>query len=228
MITRSKMGDLADLKNIVQEVKDELKKVATNEKIDELIKSINDKDVKINELETRIKSLEQSNSLLERKIDDNESYLRRQNLRIIGIPQPADGSNESGDECMEKVKEEISKLGVPLNLDFALDRAHRIGKQKRDENGISIDRPMIVRFTSWHARTVVYRNRIKRGEVRFYTDLTKRRFLLKKHAIEHVKGNDKVKFVFADVNNNICIMLASGVKKVFNSEYEFETLLKNI
>ena len=36
---------------------------------------------------------------------------------------------------------------------------------------------------------------------------TSRRFQLKKKAIEKVKGNKRVKFVYADVNNNVCLML---------------------
>ena len=205
MLTRSKakMGDLADPRKIVEEVKLELRDKVTNQKIDELIKTINEKDIIISELEGRVKQLEWSYSLLERKADDHESYLRRQNLRIFGIPEPVD-RKENGEACLKKVKEEIAKLDVPLDLDVAIDRAHRIGPVKKDDKGKTVDRPMIVRFISWRARTIVYRNRPKyepnvRNKVRVFTDLTKRRFQLKKHAIERVQGNANVKFVYADV-----------------------------
>ena len=56
---------------------------------------------KINELENRVKQLEQSNTLLDRKVDDGKSYLRRQFLRLVGIPQLAD---EDGEVCLEKLK----------------------------------------------------------------------------------------------------------------------------
>ena len=141
MLTRSKakMGDLADPRKIVEEVKLELRDKVTNQKIDELIKTINEKDIIISELEGRVKQLEWSYSLLERKADDHESYLRRQNLRIFGIPEPVDGK-VNGEACFKKAKEEISKLDVPLDLDVAIDRAHRVGSVKKDDK--------IVQFTN--------------------------------------------------------------------------------
>ena len=125
-ITRLKMSNLADLKKIVLALQEQLKTVATNDKIDDLINTINEKDLKINDLEDRIKELENKYILLVREIDDNDSYTRRQKLRIVGIP---DEAHESGASCLTKVKEEISKLDLPLNLDVAIDRAHRIGKK---------------------------------------------------------------------------------------------------
>ena len=53
-----------------------------------------------------IEHLENKYSLLERKIDDNGSYRKRQNLRIVDIPEEA---HESGASCLTKVKEELSK-----------------------------------------------------------------------------------------------------------------------
>ena len=64
--------------------------------------------------------------------------------------------------------------------------------------------------------------------MRFYVDLTKRRFLLKNMAIEKVKDNQKVKFAYADVNNNICLMLVDNKKLFFNSEYELDALLAKL
>ena len=59
-------------------------------------------------------------------------------------------------------------------------------------------------------------------------DLTKRRFDLKKKAQEKIKDNANVKFAYADVNNNICLMLENGTKKFFNSEPELDIVLANI
>ena len=113
------------------------------------------------------------------------------------------------------------------NVDIRIDRAHRVGP-KRDKNGKTVNQAMIVRFSTWHARTTIYRNRDKKGEVRCYIDLTKRRFLLKKWAIELVKNNEKVDYVFADVNNNICLRLKDNSLKFFNSEDELRTILNSI
>ena len=43
------------------------------------------------------------------RCDDLESYTRQQNLRIVGIPESTEGS-ENADTCLQKVKEEIAKL----------------------------------------------------------------------------------------------------------------------
>ena len=228
------MADIAELKTLIEGIQAALKDTATNEKIEELIRKIDEKDTKISSLEKRVEMLEgrvaiveNVNSLLERKCDDLESYTRRQNLRIVGIAEPE--GDENGDECLRKVKEEISKMdNVQFDLDSVIDRAHRVGP-KKNRQGERVQRAMIVRFTSWRARTHVYTNRkTSKGDAKFYTDLTKRRFDLKKKAQEKTNGNEKVKFSYSDVNNNICLMLENGTKKSFNSEAELDTILASI
>ena len=229
------MADIGELKTMIEGIQRDLRNKATNEKIEELIRKIEEKDEKIIELQNRVETLENrltevenSKALFERKCDDLESYTRRQNLRIIGIPEPADGS-ENGEECVQKVKEEILKItDLHLNLDLVIDRAHRVGP-KKDRQGKPVQRAMIVRFTSWRARTHVYTNRKKStGNGKFYTDLTKRRFDLKKVAQEKIKDNPDVKFAYADVNNNICLRLADDTKKLFNSEEELDKILEEL
>ena len=103
-----------------------------------------------------------------------------------------------------------------MNVDDVIDRAHRVGKKYTNNTTGAVTHPIIVRFTSWRARTAVYRKREKRGHVRFYTDLTKRRLNLKKLADVKVKNNEKVKFAFADINNNIGLRLANEKVSFFN------------
>ncbi len=231
------MAELAELKTLIEGIQNDLRGKATNDKINELIAKIDEKDATISSLnervevlEGRISTMENTNRLLERKCDDLESYTRRQNLRIVGIPEPNDGS-ETGEICLEKVKEEISKLDVNINLETAIDRAHRVGS-KRDREGNPVERAMIVRFTSWSSRTHVYQKRNKdknnNNNARFYVDLTKRRVGLKKKAIEKTKDNKKVRFAYADINNNICLLLEDGKKKFFNSEEELDSILAMI
>ena len=123
----------------------------------------------------------------------------------------------------------LQTLDVPhLNVDDVIDRAHRVGKKFKKPDSDEEIHPVIVRFTSWRARTDVYRKREKRGAIRFYTDLTKRRLTLKKLADEKVKDNNKVKFAFADVNNNIGLRLADNKMKFFNSEVELDKILDDL
>ena len=229
------MADIAELKTLIQGLQAELAKTAKQESIDDLLGKLATKDETIGNLEKRIENLEarvavaeNTNALLIRKNDDLESYARRQNLRIVGIPEPED-RKESADACIEKVKEEILKLGdLHMNLDWAIDRAHRVGP-KKNKQGQPVERAMIVRFTSWRARTNVYTNRKKGNNegAKFYTDLTKRRFDLKKKAEEKTRDNEHVKFAYADINNNICLMMADGSKKFINSENELDNILRD-
>ena len=87
-------------------------------------------------------------------------------------------------------------------------------------------RQMIVKFTSFRARSIIYLNRVKgNGErvdgcVPFYIDQTKRRFQLKKMAMDYVKTKLNVDFLFVDINCNLCIRFKNGQYKFFNSEEE--------
>ena len=229
------MTELAELKELIEGIRGELK--ANTVKVTDLLAKIDEKDNKIAALEERVNHfvfleeriavLEKSNSLLQRKCDDNESYTRRQNVRIVGIPEPENGK-ENADECFNKVTAELDKLELS-HLKNSIDRAHRVGPRK-DKDGNVRRRAMIVRFVSWHSRTEVYQKRpkVQGRKVSIYVDLTKRRFSLLKMAKEKTNGNAKVKFAFADINNNICLMLTNDVKKFFNSEEELDNILENL
>ena len=129
------------------------------------------------------------------------------------------------------MKYELIKLGLENELverDF--DRAHRVGSTTDREGNQIKERQMIVKFTSFQARTNVYSNRPKfnnreEGEIRIYVDQTKRRFNLRKMAIDYVKNKPKVDFVFVDINCSLCIRFKSGQYKFFNSEEELLNLV---
>ena len=71
------MAEISELRKLLHEINDKLNKKATNERIDELFRTLDENDKKIESLEVRVKYLEQSKDLLEWRIDDNESYHRR-------------------------------------------------------------------------------------------------------------------------------------------------------
>ena len=227
---QSGMADLDEIHQALKDIQSLLDEKATKNQIDLLMRTLNDKEERIAKLEKDVEeikaSLEIEHStnlvlsrtieLLEKKADDNESYLRRQCLRITGIPEE---KNENGDKSLAIAKKEIKKLGITM-MDCEFDRAHRIGPKQQNK-----DRPLIVKFTSWRARTLVYKKRKKKDKVRFYLDLTKRRFKLLKDAGELVKDNEEVDFVFADTNNNICIRFVDGAVCVFSSVEELTNIL---
>ena len=155
--------------------------------------------------------------LLERRLDDYEQYGSRTSLRINGLKHV---ENKNAHDCLAMVKNEIQNLGIDLDeRDF--DRAHRVGKPIDREGNPAKDRQIIVKFTSFRARTKVYRNRAKdEGKPRFYIDQTLRRYKLRQKAVEYVKNKSNVHFVFVDVNCNLCVRMNNGQYKFFNSEEE--------
>ena len=218
MITRSKTNIMAtndELKLLIETIRTDL-----GSKIDALVKKLDEKDEKIEELQNKVKVLEE---LLDRRLDDSEQYSRRTSLRLNGIPY---SGKETAAESLQKVKDEVSKLGLEDKLlDFDFDRAHRVGPV-RDQNGkLRTDRQMIVKFTSFRSRTAVYRGRKKEGNVRIYIDQTKRRFDLRKMAVDYVKTKPDVDFVFVDVNCSLCVRFKNGLFKFFNSEEELINLV---
>ena len=149
-----------------------------------------------------------------------EQYGRRTSLRFSGIPS---ANNETADQVLVKVKELAREL-VPDLTDRDFDRAHRVGKPT-DREGRPIERQVIVKFTSFWARTKMYRKRVKvQGKPRFYIDQTKRRYELRKLAVEYVKNKSLVDFVFADINCNLTIRFKNGRYEYFNSEEELVRL----
>ena len=229
------MADLENINKILQEIKEDLKTKASNEKIDQLLRDIKLREERIVQLEVKVKKfdllearvaiLENNNKVLERKIDDNEQYSRRSCLRINGIPLPENGK-ETGDVCLDKVRTVLKDL--PGNIpDCMFDRAHRVGKTKTDDQG-NVSQQMIVKMCSWKARTLIYRNRKVLKNHRCYLDLTKRRFNLKKLADKKIEGNAKVEFALADINCSISIKIKNGGFKYFNSEEELDKILLDL
>ena len=72
------MATNEELKLLITDMKNTM---VTKDKFDELFKLLGEKDSKIAALEDRVKTLGNQSRLYERRLDDLESYGRRQNLR---------------------------------------------------------------------------------------------------------------------------------------------------
>ena len=84
--------------------------------------------------------------------------------------------------------------------DAVIDRAHRTGPKKIKKG--KVKQQVIVRFTTWRHRTVVYRARSKASNVKFRLDLTKKRLELLNLANLMLKPH-KDCYAFANVNCRI-------------------------
>ena len=185
---------------------------------------IRSKDKKIELLESQVAVLQNSVKLLLKKSDDNEQYSRRTSVRINHIPLPDDG-RESADEVMTKVKDIIAETGELIPSTF-LDRAHRVGKPITGDDG-KRKQQVIVKFNTWHHRTLFYRSRKKLAYAKVHLDLTQTKFKLLKRSQDKVKDHVAVDFAFADVNCALCVRLKNGKFEYFNSEEELEQILNN-
>ena len=175
-------------------------KVATKDCINGLMEILNDQKQKISMMEDKIAVMESHISQLHVANDGIEQYQRRLCLRICGIELPTLGQNETAQDCFDKVKDVFTDIGVEIPYDV-MDRAHRIGKTT-SYNGKKC-RQMIVRFTTWRHRTIVYRARKNSRKYRIKLDLTKRRSEILEKANKLLKSSE-TSFAFADINCNLC------------------------
>ena len=196
-------------------------KVATRECIKGLMETINDQNQKISMMEDKIAVMERHISQLQVANDGIEQYQRRLCLRNSGIDLPSLGQNATAQDCLDKVNDVFPDLGVEIPCDV-IDRAHRIGKVT-NYNGKKC-RQMIVRFTTWSHRTMVYRARKNNGKYRVKLDLTKRRSDILEKANKLLESSE-TSFVFADINCNLC-WFNSGTYKYFDSLEDFKLKLK--
>ena len=173
------------IKELRNELKEEIKReLATNLK-DEIIKEvevmIKGKDEKIELLESKVAMLQTHVNNLKRskcdysKVDDLEQYGRRLCLRIDGIKSSKD---ETSDQVLQIVKDKIKEANVEIP-DLVLDRAHRVGKNYKDRNSQESCQSIIVRFSTFRHRTLLYRARKQfEGKCQIKLDLTKKRYAI--------------------------------------------------
>ena len=134
------------------------------------------KDVKITELEKRVTELSQSN-------DNLEQYSRRNSLRIFG-------KEETDNEDPAKVAFDL--INKDLKLDIKVkDRAHRVGKRTKVRTA---PRPILVKFATYADRDAVYRQRtiLKGSRIFINEDLTQQRSALL-YTARTFKRNTKIK-----------------------------------
>lgn len=121
------------------------------------------KDNRIEEAEQRINTIEEeimeghalstkpdtTIQMLMKKIDDLENRLRRNNLRIVSIPEtvkPAD---------LNRLCEETIPQAMGINKTIIVERAHRIGAPQNDTKG---PRQIIARYLNFSDKNTIPQN----------------------------------------------------------------------
>ena len=188
--------------------------MATKNCVEKLHTTIKDQNEQIQILKSRIAIMERHISVLQNNVDENEQYSRKLFLRINGIPPVPEGKNESSESCLEKVKNVFSELGVDIP-DVVIDRAHRISRP-RIVQGKRVHQ-VIVRFTTWRHRTLVYRARKNCAKYKIKLDLTKK----KVETIEKISEfltRKKLGFAFADVNCRLCVKTGEEFHHIYSED----------
>ena len=101
---------------------------------------------------------------------------------------------------LHKVTEMWSEAGVEIPIEVA-DRANRTGPSYTDENSNVECKSVIVRFTTFRHRIMVYRAKKKmKPGLRVKLDLMESRYTLLTDDNKVVKQNPDIKFGYADIS----------------------------
>ena len=125
-----------------------------------------------NSLKKRQQACEEKNKRLERQLNDQEQYSRRNSIRLFGIPEK---DKENTNEVVCEVAR--NHLGVNLRPDD-IDRTHRVHRRVDQQQHGSAKKPraIIVKLTSYQTRQRLLLNRRKLKEnktgISLFEDLT--------------------------------------------------------
>ena len=118
-----------ELKNdFLTEIKEQIKNEVTAA-INNEMKNREELDSTVSRLQQHVREYQKQINKLEDEGEEVEQYGRRLCLRIDGVPST---DKETSDEVLEKVKSLASESGCDIP-DVVIDRAHRIGKEYRDQ-----------------------------------------------------------------------------------------------
>ena len=154
-------------------------------------------------------SIKRSNEDLIKKCEENEQYGRRLSLRIKGITRK---EKERSDEVLEQVRKLFGEAEVTIAevtiLDAVLDRARLVSKINHDK---------IVRFTTFHHRTLFYRKHKTLKGKSVHLDLTKSRLKLLSDANNLMSSRNDIAFCYADINCRCKVRYSDGKELFFES-----------
>ena len=124
----------------------------TNRQLSEACEEIADikaKQQKYDRMESEIELLKQKTAQLEKQVNEQNSYSRRENLLIKGIPEVTD----KNEDCCKVAQDVFQRLELGP---FQLHRFHRLGKYNKQAKQ---PRPIIVRFVCYQDKLAVLKKR---------------------------------------------------------------------
>ena len=133
-------------------------------------------------------------------------------MRIKGKPR---GKKERSNKVLKQIRRLFEETEVTI-LDAVLDRAHRVSKSNHD---------VIVRFTTFRQRTLLYRKRKTLKGKSVHLDLTKSRLKLLNNAKHLISSKSDINFCDADINFRCKVRHSDGKESLFESISDLEDIL---
>ncbi|KAJ8009334.1 hypothetical protein DPEC_G00087810 [Dallia pectoralis] len=138
-------------------------------------KRISDAEDNVNGLISKVSTLESTVKTLSDKVEDLECRSRRNNVRLVGLPEKAEGLDMV--TFLEKWLPEA--LGMESRETLVIERAHRIGTLSNNDPRSARPRTLIMKFLNFKdKKRVLKAARIKRNvlynneQVRLHPDLS--------------------------------------------------------
>ena len=207
----------------VQEIKESTEKAW--EEISDLKSNMAKNTQEVNTMKSKYKELQQEIQTLRRKNNDLEQYTRKENLRLLFVPE------EDDENCEEVVVRCLTEMGInPASMNF--HAVHRVGKKKPSPTNSTEEvspKQIIVRFISRKDRDNVWENR---GKVKSSTDkLFENAFFVPDLTGENAeisyklrkaarRAREKYKMKVSIRNNRLC-MVESGMSYGLNEIPQF-------
>lgn len=227
----------AEIKTAISTLEEKIDRIQTTlsdhtHKIVSLESSANVLDERVVALEAACATLTESNAKLQDKVVDLESRSRRNNIRIVGLPESLEGPRPSvfsAQALVDILGEDI--LPSPPEI----DRAHRALTSKPAAG--KKPRPVIIRLHRYLQKELIIREaRAKRGKLIYKGSPVA---IYEDYAPEVVSQRTKYRSVMAELYNlgykptlffpaRLSIWMKDGGKKMFSSVTEAEDFVASV
>lgn len=134
-----------------------------HESIQQLETSLTDTQERLEQLESTCAVLSQANTELKVKLEDLENHARRNNIRIIGLPEKIEGQHPTV-FIDELLRETFGPEAFPTSS--IADRAHRVAMVRKNSDDTR-PRPLIVRIHHFQTKERILKLAREAGSVSF-------------------------------------------------------------
>lgn len=138
-----------------------------NERVKEAEERISGAEDEIVQLNARANSVELQVKKLMDKVDDMENRNRRNNLRLVGLPEREEGADAGAflEDFIPKI------LEMDSSTTLVIERAHRVGPQRnmelRNTRRITPPRTLIIKFLNFKQKEQVLRMARSKGVITY-------------------------------------------------------------